>query len=121
MTKKLRFLILFFLLLPIIINAQATSSSQLAWNEVAPDLPTAQSYVYSYFPDNATTGIVLANVTCTGTASPFSCTVQFPSFTAGMHTLTLSASDTAGVSAQSSPFPFSMVVIPAAPSNISIK
>lgn len=98
-----------------------TPTSLLAWDQVAPDLASAQGYRYTYYPDGAATGTVLAAVTCTGAASPFACTVAFPAFTPGPHTLQLTARNIAGESPQSAALAFTFVVIPTAPQNLRIQ
>lgn len=113
--------LLFLLLIPTVVGAQAIPTSKLAWDQVAPDLVSAQAYTYKYYPDGSTTGTSLASVTCTGAASPFQCEVAFPSFTPGNHNLTLTASNIAGESGKSSPFAFVFVVTPGIPTNIHIK
>lgn len=106
-------------------NAQtppiATANSKLAWGMPAPDLASAQSYTYRYYPDASATGTVLNAVTCTGTAAPFACEVAFPLFNQGNHTLKLSAANAAGEGVPSAPFAFSFVGKPGTPINITIK
>lgn len=99
----------------------ATANSRLAWGMPAPDLATAQSYTYRYYPDAAATGTVLNSVTCTGTVTPFACEVAFPLFSQGNHTLKLSAANAAGEGVPSAPFAFSFVGKPGTPINITIK
>jgi hypothetical protein len=97
-----------------------TPASKLVFDQVAPDLATASGYSYKYYADGATTGTALTGVTCSGTASPFTCQTAYPAFTPGAHTLQLSATNAAGESPKSSVFSFTFVVVPAAPSNIRI-
>lgn len=104
------------LAIPHVASAQATGTSKLAWDQPSvPDAATAQAFTYKYYADGATTG-----VTCTGTA-PVTCQVNYPAFTPGSHTLTLTASNVAGESPKSAVFSFTFVVIPAAPNNIRIQ
>jgi hypothetical protein len=120
--KKLFFVFLFSLTFYAVrVNAQATGTSKLVWDQIAPDLVTANSYIYKYYPDSSLTGTSLNPIVCTGTASPFTCSVSYPAFTPGNHTLTVTASNAAGESLKSIPFPFTFVVIPAAPTNIRIQ
>lgn len=98
-----------------------TPTSKLAWDQAASDLATAQALTFKYYPDGATTGTVLTGVTCSGTAAPFVCAVNFPAFTPGSHTVQLTASNAAGESVKSASFSFSFVVIPAAPVNLRIQ
>ena len=100
--------------------AQAVPTSHLTWDQAAPDLATAQAYVYAYYPDGAVTSTPLANVVCSGAASPFTCTVGFPAFTPGSHSLQATATNAAGESLKSTPFPFIFVVLPVAPANLRI-
>jgi len=119
---KKMILVLFLLLIPVGLSAQATPISKLAWDMNAPTLADANGYTYKYYPDNATTGIALTAVTCTGTASPFQCEVSYPAFTPGSHTLFLTATNIAGESPkQTSPFAFVFVVTPGTPFNIHTK
>jgi hypothetical protein len=115
------------LLMPLVGDAQvATPGVSLAWDIAGADLVTVQGYTYRYYPDGATPdgatpGTVLTGVTCSGAASPFTCSVPFPAFTPGSHTLTLTAANVAGESIPSAPFSFVFVVVPGAPSNIRIQ
>jgi hypothetical protein len=111
--------LLWLLVLPLAAQT-ATPASRFAFDQVAPDLATANSYTYRYYADGATTGVALT-VTCTGTASPFLCTAPVPAFTPGSHSVTLTAGNTAGESPKSVPFSFTMVIIPAVPANIRIQ
>ena len=104
---------------PVFAQAPATPSNGLAWDQAAPDLATAQGYVYRYYPDGAATGTILTAV-CSGAASPFSCRANFPAFTPGSHTLQTTAANAAGESVKSSPFAFVFVVQPAAQTNLRI-
>jgi hypothetical protein len=100
----------------------ANPGNKIGWDQTALTLAEAQGYVYKYYPDGATTGIVLVKVTCTGNFSPFQCEVAFPAFTPGPHTLTLTASSGSAESAQSAPpLAFTFMVVPAVPANTRIK
>ena len=106
------------LALPTLLFAQtSTPASRIAWDQAAADLATAQALTYRYYPDGAATGTVFSGVTCSGTASPFTCSVAFPAFSPGPHSLTLSAANAAGESAKSAAVSFTFVVIPAVPAN----
>ena len=94
----------------------ATPTSQFAFDQNAPDLATANSYTYRYYADGATTGVVLP-MTCSGAAPPFVCVAPVPAFTPGPHSVTFTASNAAGESAQSAAVEFTMVIIPAVPQN----
>ncbi len=103
--------------------AQATPTSRLGWLQNASSLAEAQAYTYRYYPDNITTGTVLASVVCTGTASPFSCSASFPTFTNGNHRITLTAANAGGESLGSIPLDFSFVgtvTRPTAPTGLFI-
>lgn len=98
-----------------------TSASTLAWDQAAANLAEAQAYSFKYYPAGAATGIALSGVTCSGAAAPFTCSVSYPAFTPGAHTLQLTAGNAAGESPKSAAFSFTFVVIPSAPANIRIQ
>lgn len=97
-----------------------TPASKIVVDQGAPDLATANGYVYRYYADGATTGTVIA-MTCAGSASPFQCEGSIPAFTPGPHTVTLTASNVAGESPKSAPLAFTFVVVPGAPQNPRIQ
>lgn len=97
-----------------------TATQRFAWDQEAPTLADAQAYTYKYYPDSSTTGTAFTGVTCSGTASPFTCSAPIPAFTPGNHTITITASNVAGESAKSNPFAFNFVVTPGVPNNIRI-
>lgn len=106
-----------------IIQVQAQSAtplSSLVFDQIAPDLMTANSYTYKYYPDGSITGMNLT-VNCTGNASPFTCTSPMPAFTPGVHSLTVTAANEAGESPKSSSISFTFVIIPLAPTNLRIQ
>ena len=118
---RLHLLITLFALLalPRLAAAQATPQSKLAWDQDAADLATANSFTYRHFDDGSATGTPLTPVTCTGTASPFTCRVPFPSFTPGVqHAIAVSAANQAGESLPSTPLSFQFIVIPNSPRNL---
>ena len=120
--KKLIVFTLAALLFAMPVMAQtATPGNNLAFDQAAPSLTEAQAYTYQLYADGSSGFIGLTNVVCAGTASPFQCTVQFPAFTPGAHTLQLTASNAAGESAKSAVFSFTFVVQPAAPTNLRIQ
>jgi hypothetical protein len=111
-----------FALSTTVLSAQVgTPTNHLAWDQGGPDLATVQSYSYNLYPDAVAVPTILTSVTCSGTASPFTCTVAFPTFTPGSHTLTVTAVDAAGESAKASPsLSFQFVVIPLAPVRLRV-
>jgi hypothetical protein len=113
--KKVLLTLVLLLSFSSLAKAQATGVSKLGWDQTAPDLATAQAYNYKYYPDSATTGIALTPVTCTLVAGVIHCQAAFPAFTPGAHTITVTASNSAGESPKSGVLSFTFVVIPAAP------
>lgn len=101
---------------------QATPNDRLAWDEVAPDIATAQGYTYALELDGVLRASPLSPVTCTGAASPFVCRVPFPATTPGQHSLRLQASTIVNGKPLSSAFStalvFTMVISPATPANV---
>ena len=87
--------------------AQATPTSRLGWFQAAPTLAEAQAYTYRYYRDADSTPNLFTSVICTGTASPFSCSAPFPTFTNGNHRITLTAANAGGESLGSTPLDFS--------------
>jgi hypothetical protein len=103
-----------------IAQSPATSASKYAWDQAGPDLATVQGYTYKVYADNATTGTVLT-ATCTGSASPFTCTAPIGAFSQGTHSAVFTASNAAGESAKSAAVNFTFVVIPSVPANPRIQ
>ncbi len=118
-------LALVFLALPVLASAQqaVSGNEKVAWDQNAPDLNTAQSYVYAVYIDSGPR-TVLSGVSCTGTAAPFQCQVPFPAATPGQHTLQLTAANVingqTAESVKSAPLPFVLIVAPDAPTNLRI-
>lgn len=102
-----------------------TPTNKLVWNEQGPDLPTVQAYVFKVYADGAAAGTVAAAVVCGVRQLPdttgFTCFLPFPAFTPGSHTLTLTASNAAGESAQSAALAFTMLVTPVVPGGLRIQ
>lgn len=97
-----------------------TTGTPLVWDQPnVADAAEAQSFTYRYYADGAATGIVLAGVVCSGSA-PVICQAPFPAFTPGPHSLTLTASNSAGESAPSAALAFTFVVVPTSPANLRI-
>ena len=120
MIKKILFVVAILLAFTAKANAQATSASKLVWDQAAASLAEAQGFTYKLYADGSTTANVLTSTTCTGTASPFVCQNNFPAFTPGTHSITLSTSNAAGESAKSAPFTFTFVVVPSVPGNLRL-
>jgi hypothetical protein len=109
--------------LTIIIQAQVPNvdaNDSFAWNQAANSLAEAQGYVYKYYLDGAGVGSTFAGVTCSGTASPFTCQARTPAFSNGNHSLTITAASAAGESAPSIPFGFVFGNPPTTPNNIRV-
>ncbi len=103
------------------IAAQATSANKIVWDQQAATLAEAQSFTYKFYSDGSSVANTMTSVVCTGTTAPFTCSNNFPPFTPGTHTLTITASNAAGESAKSSPpFSFTFVVVPNVPNNLRI-
>lgn len=120
--RKFLLVLSFSILVPSALHAQtvvATPGNKYAWDQDATDLVTAQAFTYKDYTD-ALAPVVLTPVTCTGTTSPFQCIAPMPLLTAGSHSTTLTASDTAGESLPSSPLAFTFVVVPNPPKNLHI-
>ena len=119
-----KLVILFILFAPVLALAQSVPNAgpndSFGLGQSAPDLTTANGYVYKYYLDGATTGSVFTAVKCTGTTSPFSCQVRIPKFSPGQHSVTFTAANATGESVQSTPFVFVYGNPPVSPNNISI-
>ena len=99
-------------------TVSAQTFRQLGWDQEASTLEEAQNATYKYYLDGNPTGTNFTTVTCTGSASPYQCVVDFPATTPGSHIITITASNVAGESGQSNEFKFSTVIILAAPKNL---
>lgn len=102
----------------------ATPSSRLAWDQVAPSLAEASSYVYEATFDGGAI-VVLPDVTCAGAASPFVCSVGFAvTFPSGAHMVQVRTVDFEGATRLESPlsavFNFIFLGLPSAPTNLRI-
>jgi hypothetical protein len=116
--------VLLLLVFASIASAQtnATPTSKLAWDqENVNSIAEAQALTYRLYADGATTSTILV-ATC-GIGPNFwpMCTTPFPAFTPGAHTLQLTAGNSAGESAKSAVFSFTMLVIPSAPIGVRIQ
>lgn len=116
-------LVLLFSLFATVASAQAaTPTSKVFWDIDAPDPATALAMTYRSYGDASTVGVALSSVVCVVTTSPgvITCSAPLPAFTAGAHTIALTAANLAGESLKSTPLPFTFVVVPGAPRNIRI-
>jgi len=125
--KKILFVFIFALSFFSVAKSQAAS---LVWNQdctattgctagmtAAQSLAVVQSYIYSAYLGTATVPTVLAPVTCTGTASPFTCST--PNYIPFVGTvITLTAKNQIGESPKSVPFP---LFLPATPVNVRLQ
>jgi len=105
------------------VQAQATVT--LAWDQAGPDLASVQAYIYRLYIGTSTAHTVLS-VTCVagGTVDatvPFSCTAAPVSEPPGAYTIEVTAGNTVGESIQSTPFSFTLIGLPAAPTNVRKK
>jgi hypothetical protein len=98
----------------------AGPNDSFGWSQVGTTLAEVQAFVYKYYLDGAVTGSVFSGVKCSGTATPFNCQVRIPSFSAGQHSITLTAANSTGESTPSTPFAFVYGNPPLSPNNISI-
>lgn len=119
--KKILIAVL-FALIPITARAQnAVPTSKFQWNQDGPDLATVSAYTYKYYADGATTGVTFPTTTiCSGTGTPFVCTVNFPSFTQGNHSVMITASSAGGESPKSAPLAFTFISVPPAPTMLRL-
>lgn len=104
--------------------AQATPGKTLGWDQDAPDLATANAYIYRHYDDASAVGVVITPVVCVNqvpVTSTFTCTVAFPAFTPGAHTMALTAGNAAGESLKSNVLAFTFVVIPTPPKGLRIQ
>ncbi len=124
--KKLVFTVL-FLLITSLASAQPVfigPTSQLQWDIVAVDVPTAQSLTYSVSVDLGAV-VPLTAVTC-ALSSPLvvgtqTCSVLLnPQIPLGTHSITLTATSGLLVSSPSAPFAYIDLLIPV-PKNLRVK
>ncbi len=81
------------------------ANSVLTWEQQAAMLSEVLAYTYQYYADGSPTGVELLVWTC-GDTTPVSCQAPLPAFNNGKHSLTMSATNTAGEGPQSSPVCF---------------
>jgi hypothetical protein len=123
--RRAVFLACVFSLFATFAHAQAAPGKTLAFDQDAPDLAAANSYVYRHYDDDSATGVVFSPVTCSERVPPviggFTCVTPFPAYTPGAHSFQATAANEAGESLKSTPFAFTFVVIPAPPKNFRIQ
>lgn len=115
------------LLLGMVVGASAQPSvgvaSRVSFDIAAPSLATAQGYTYRTWLDDATTGTVIT-VACTNLPQTgvFNCTstTPVPALTLGSHTIRVNAADAVGDGPLSTPFSFTVVAVPNAPTNVRL-
>lgn len=91
------------LLLPTIVLGQTVPApvalkyegDKLQWNIEATSLAMAQGFIYKQYDgiNNVTPGVVIQNVTCEGTTSPFTCKSPSPNFAVGHNILQITATN----------------------------
>lgn len=116
--------VLILLCLPSFAAAQTpvTPGDRLGWDQPAASVIEAQSYTYLIAIDGGAPTAV-TGATCTGTTSPFVCSVPFPAMTPGVdHSVTVAARKTVNNVNLDSPFSapavFRLEVVPGTPVNI---
>ncbi len=114
---RLRLALILVLLLPVPSFAQAiiaTPTSKLAIDVntcqgcPAMDVATASGLTYRYYLDSAAAGVTLTGAVCAGTTT-ITCTFPIPAFTAGGHSVTVTATNVIGESPKSASVAFTMV------------
>lgn len=116
---------------PVSCQAQVTAGSKVLWTQTAVDLPSASAFVYKYYADGSTTGIVLPGAVCVAPAPAtvppsFNCSAPIPAFTPGAHSIVLTATDVTIASTplespkSSPPVTFRLVLVPSAPANVQV-
>lgn len=121
MMKKFLFTLALILTASVASSQNAVPTSKLQWNQDGPDLATISAYTYKYYADGAATGTTFPTSTiCTGTGTPFVCTVNIPSFTQGNHSVTITASSAGGESPKSAPLAFTFISVPPTPTGLKL-
>jgi len=105
---------------------QIAAPTTLYWDQSAPTVQAASAYVYTLYV-NGLTNSTLTNVSCTGTASPYTCTgMSYLTLSQGSYNLTLTAHEVGdGTSGPSLPYTLLVPVSPYpspdwAPKNVTI-
>ena len=124
--KKIFFILVFLFSFSFVTEGQA---SNLAWDQgcdvnsgcagmtAAQALVAVQGFTYNAYLGSATVPTVITQVTCTGTATPFTCST--PAFTPFIgNTVSITAKNAIGESAKSVPLP---LLLPATPVNVRLR
>lgn len=119
---------LFLVIVVLLISApalaqQASPTDKFTWDQVGANLAQVQGYRYEVEMDGGAPATV--TTTCTGTASPFTCSAPIPAVTPASHTARIRAVDisvpaTPMAGGFSLPFTFTMRAVPGVPLNIRI-
>ena len=118
--------LLMFLVVAVPASAQvvAVGNENLVWDQPDATLVQAQGSTYDV-KDGTAAAVVLTNVTCAGTASPFKCQTRLPALTTGLHSLMVQQRRTVNgqnlLSGFSQPLAVSIVAIPQIPQNVRIE
>src|SRR3990167_4715837 len=99
----------------------ATPSSKLAWDQPNATPTEAATFIYTVYNDGSTAGVTLTSVTCVAGVQSTVCSAPFLAYTPGAHSLTLTASNSAGESGKSAPFAFTFVIVPSTPWNLRVQ
>jgi len=101
----------------------AVAGDSVGWNQGGPNLTAVTAYIYHLYDSGVLVTPSLSGVACTNAAvgdpTPFVCQapLPIPPMVAGVHTITLTASDNTGESLPSAPLTFQIVVSPLPPSS----
>jgi hypothetical protein len=84
---------MWWLLLPLALQSVTPFGiyPKVGWDQAAGTLAEAQAFTYRYYLDGAASGAALSSVTCSGSASPYTCQAELRVTISGPHTLALSA------------------------------
>lgn len=103
-------------------------TEQLAWDQPADTLATAQAYSYIPLVDTTTppsSPVPFVGVTCSGAPSPFVCRVRLPALTTGLHQLRIVTLMMVGgaalLSPPSAPLAVLMMAVPVAAQNLRLE
>lgn len=98
-------------------QGQVGSLSRMSWEQGAPTIQDAQSYLYMYYADGNATGLFISGVSCVqaNVEMTFTCSAPFPAFSPGTHTITLTARTEGMESDKSNVLTFRFIIVPVAP------